>query len=77
MTGYAMQACDHCFAISAAVLILNTTHWKALSYYPTKAIGCDTNVDTSTLIALLPYSNFIQHQSHVNSAKLEASREWK
>ena len=80
VTWPAMQ-CRHvttCFAINAGVLILKTAHWKALSDYPTKAIGCDTEVDTATLVIwLLPYSNFIQHQSHVNSAELEASREWK
>ena len=77
MTGYALQSCDHWFCIKCWSAHLKSRILEGHKRLLCPSHQCDTEVDRATLIFLLPYSDFIRYESHVHSAKLEASREWK
>ena len=77
MTGYAMRSCDHWFCNKCWFTYLVTYVSEGNRQLSCPGHLCNTEIDTATLISLLPHSYFIRYESYVNKAKLEISKEWK
>ena len=77
MTGYALQSCNHWFCNECWCNHLVTRVEEGDRNLSCPGHECDTEVDTATLISLMPHSYFIRYESYVNNAKLEVNREWK
>ena len=76
MAGYALQSCDHWFCSECWCNHLVTRVEEGDRQLSCPGHECDKEVDTATLVALMPYSYFIKYESYVYNTKLEVSREW-
>ena len=77
MMGCALQSCDHWFCSECWCSHLESRVMEGDLQLKCPDHSCNSVIDMTTILSLIPYSLFLKHQLRVNNVKLELSPHWK